>query len=148
MSKPVPQAVDPANVPNLAIELVKKVRFPQLATVDGNQPHVRPVSPVRTEGFTVYVANLKSYGKTKDIANNPNVELCYMDEDHNQVRITGKAQVLKDRRILEEIWSENRLLQYYLGSIDNPELIVYKINPARVRYMVEWSLQYFEVPLE
>ena len=141
----MPQAIDPANVPHLAIELVKNVRFPQLATVEGDQPRVRPVSPVRTEGFTVYVANLKSYGKTKDIAANPNVELCYMDDDHNQVRITGKAQVLKDRRILEEIWSENRLLQYYLGAIDNPELIVYKINPIRVRYMVEWSLQYFEV---
>ena len=146
MSKPIPQTVDPAAVPHLAIELVKKVRFPQLATIDGDQPRVRPVSPVRTESFTIYVANLKSYGKTKDIAANPNVELCYMDEDHNQVRITGKAQVLKDRRILEEIWSENRLLQYYLGSIDNPELVVYKINPLRVRFMVEWSLQYFEVP--
>jgi general stress protein 26 len=145
MSKPIPQAIDPANVPHLAIQLVKSVRFPQLATIEGDQPRVRPVSPVRTEGFTVYVANLKSYGKTKDIAANPNVELCYMDDDHNQVRITGKAQILKDRRILEEIWNENRLLQYYLGSIDNPELIVYKINPTRVRYMVEWSLQYFEV---
>jgi general stress protein 26 len=147
MSKPIPQTIDPATVPHLATELVKNVRFPQLATVEGDQPRVRPVSPVRTDGFIVYVANLKSYGKTKDIAANPNVELCYMDDDHNQVRITGKAQVLKDRRILEEIWNENRLLQYYLGSIDNPELIVYKINPVRVRYMVEWSLQYFEVPL-
>jgi len=63
------------------------------------------------------------------------------------VRITGKAMVVKDRTLLEEIWNSNRLLQHYLGTIDNPELLVYKIVPVRVRYMVEWALQYYEVPL-
>ena len=147
MSKPKPQPIDPSQAPQLALALVNKVRFPQLATVDGDQPRVRPVSPVRTEGFTVYVANLKSYGKTHEIEVNPNVELCYVDDDHNQVRITGKAEVVQDRKLLEDIWNANRLLQHYLGSVDNPELIVYKIVPTRVRFMVEWALEYFEVPL-
>jgi general stress protein 26 len=147
MSKPTPQPIDPAGVPQLAADLVKKVRFPVLATVEEDQPRARPVSPVRTEGFTVYVANLKSYGKTREIEINPKVELCYVDDDHNQVRITGTAEAMKDRKLLEEIWNSNRLLQHYLGSIDNPELIVYKIIPARVRYMVEWALQYYEVPI-
>lgn len=131
----------------MARDLVKKARFPTLATLDGDQPRVRPVSPVRTEGFVVYIANLRSYGKTAEIASNPKVELCYMDEDHNQVRITGRAEMVRDRALLEEIWSANRLLQHYLGSIDNPELIVYKILPERVRYMVEWALEYYEVPI-
>jgi len=146
MSKPTPQSIDPASVPQRAVDLVKNVRFPTLATMEADQPRVRPVSPVRTEGFTVYVANLKSYGKTGEIEVNPKVELCYVDDDHNQVRITGTAEVVKDRKLLEDIWNSNRLLQHYLGSIDNPELIVYKIIPARVRFMVEWALQYYEVP--
>jgi|SRR6478735_5869253 len=148
MSKPTPEPIDPANVPKLAAELVKKVRFPMLATIDSDQPRVRPVSPVRTDGFTVYIANLKSYGKTADIEANANVELAYMDEEHNQVRITGKAEIVKDRKLLEEIWNSNRLLQHYLGSIDNPALIVYKINPNRVRFMLEWALNYYEVKSE
>lgn len=147
MSKPTPEPIKPEDVPQRAADLVKKVRFPMLATIDGNQPRVRPVSPVRTDGFTVYVANLKSYGKTADIEKNSNVELCYLDEDHNQVRITGIAEVLSDRKLLEEIWSSNRLLQHYLGSIDNPELIVYKIIPAKVRFMQEWALTYYDVPV-
>ena len=147
MSKPTPKSIDPAEVRNLAAALIKKVRFPQLATVEGDQPRVRPVSPVRTDGFIVYVANLKSYGKTAEIQENPKVELSYIDDDHNQVRITGTAEIVADRKILEEIWSSNNLLKHYLGSIDNPELIVYRIVPSRVRYMVEWALQYYEVPL-
>lgn len=147
MSKPAPKAIDPNEVPKMAFELVKKVRFPMLATMDGNQPRVRPVSPVRTEGFTVYIANLKSYGKTAELEKNPRVELCYLDDDHNQVRITGEAEVVTYRKILEEIWNSNKLLQHYLGSIDNPELVVYKITPNRVRFMLEWALKYYEVPL-
>lgn len=147
MSKPQPKTIDPAEVLQRALEIVRKVRFPMLATIDGGQPRVRPVSPVRTEGFTVYVANLRSYGKTADIAANPRVELCYLDEDHNQVRITGEAETVMDRKTLEDIWNSNRLLQHYLGSIDNPQLIVYRIRPVRVRYMLEWALDYYEVPL-
>jgi general stress protein 26 len=147
MSKPTPKSIDPAEVLNLASVLIKKVRFPQLATVDGDQPRVRPVSPVRTDGFIVYVANLKNYGKTAEIEANPKVELGYVDDDHNQVRITGQAEVVTDRKVLEEIWNSNNLLKHYLGSIDNPELIVYRIVPVRVRYMVEWALNYYEVPL-
>lgn len=145
MSKPAPKTVDPATVPQLAAELVKKVRFPVLATMDGDQARVRPVSPVRTDGFVVYVANLKNYGKTKEIALNPKVELCYVDEDHNQVRITGTAEVVTDRALLEDIWKSNRLLQHYLGTVDNPDLIVYRIRPNRVRFMLEWALEYYEV---
>ena len=148
MSRPQPAPLDPALIPALARAVVEHDRFPMLATVDGQQPRVRPVSPVRTDGFTVYVANLRSYHKTAEIAANPAVELCYMDEGHNQVRITGVAEVLADRPLLEEIWQTNPLLRQYLGSIDNPALIVYRITPRQVRYMQEWALEYYEVRLE
>ncbi len=40
-----------------------------------------------------------------------------------------------------------RLLRAYLGTPDNPELIIYRIQPQRVQYMREWALHYHEVPL-
>ncbi|MBW3540235.1 MAG: pyridoxamine 5'-phosphate oxidase family protein [Planctomycetes bacterium] len=147
MTQPTPAPVDPAEVPELARRVVEADRFPYLATVDGDQPRVRPVSPVRTDGFTVYVANLRRYHKTAEIAANPKVELCYLDDGHNQVRITGVASIVTERPLLEDIWNTNPLLRQYLGSLDNPELIVYRIDPLRVRYMREWALEYFEVPL-
>jgi len=147
MNKPKPQHIDSQQVLALAQQVVHSDRFPQLATMDGDQPRLRPVSPVRTDGFTVYVANLKSYHKTVEIEANPKVELCYLDEGHNQVRITGVAEVVTDRDLLQEIWDENPLLRQYLGSIDNPELLLYRVVPKRVRFMQEWALEYFEVPL-
>ena len=147
MTKPTPKPVDPAELPALALGVIRADRFPLLATVDGDQPRVRPVSPVKTDGFTVYLANLRGYHKTGELAANPRVELCYLDQDHNQVRLTGTAEVVAERALLEEIWSSNPLLRSYLGSIDNPELVVYRIRPNRVRYMREWALEYHEVTL-
>jgi len=75
------------------------------------------------------------------------VELCYLDEHHDQVRITGVAEVLTDSSLLAEIWETNPLLRRYLGSPENPSLIIYRIVPMRVRFMREWALEYHEVPL-
>lgn len=145
MTRPEPTPIDPATVPALARRVIAADRFPMLATIDGEQPRLRPVSPVKTEGFTIYVANLRLYHKTVEIAANPRVELCYMDDGHNQVRITGLAEIVTEQPLLEEIWNTNPLLRQYLGTIDNPALIVYRIVPAQVRYMQEWALHYYEV---
>jgi general stress protein 26 len=148
MPKPTPEPIRPAELVHRARAVIEADRFPHLATIDGDTPRVRPVSPVRTDGFIVYVANLRSYHKTVEIAANPSVELCYLDDGHNQVRLTGRAEVVSEPPLLEAIWKANPLLRQYLGSSDNPELIVYRIIPARVRYMQEWALKYYEVPFE
>ncbi len=145
--QPTPEPVDPAEVESLARAVVQSDRYPYLATADGDQPRVRPVSPVRTDGFTVYVGNLRRYHKTQEIAANSQVELCYLDAKHDQVRITGTAEILEDRDLLQEIWDANPLLRAYMGTPDNPELIVYRIRPSRVRFMREWALEYHEVPI-
>ena len=141
----MPKLIDANELVQLATQVLRADKFPVLATVDDDQPRVRPVSPVKTDGFIVYVANLRQYGKTAELANNPKVELCYMDDQHNQVRITGFAEIVTDSQLLEEIWNANPLLRQYLGSLDNPQLIVYRIVPSRVRYMKEWALEYHEV---
>jgi uncharacterized pyridoxamine 5'-phosphate oxidase family protein len=147
MPAPVPFTPSPEELVTLAQGVIRSARFPHLATIDGDQPRVRPVSPVRVDGFTIFVANLRRYGKTREIAANPNVELCYLDDRHDQVRICGVAEVLTDPVLLAEIWESNPLLRKYLGSPDNPDLIIYRIRPVRVRFMREWALDYFEVPL-
>jgi general stress protein 26 len=64
------------------------------------------------------------------------------------VRLTGVADVVTDRGMLQSIWDTNPLLRQYLGTIDNPELVVYRIRPTQIRYMREWALEYWDVPLE
>lgn len=127
---------------------MREARFPVLATVDGDQPRARPVSPVRTTDFTVYVASFRSSHKTGEIDQNPRVELCYMSDGHDQVRITGLAELVTDRGVIQEIWDTNPLLRSFLGTIDNPEFMLYRITPSQVRFMREWALEYHDVAIE
>jgi uncharacterized pyridoxamine 5'-phosphate oxidase family protein len=147
MTKPTPEPIEPSALVALATGVMKADRFPYFATVDSDQPRVRPVSPVLTVGFTVYIANLRGYHKTAEIEANPKVELCYLDAHHDQVRITGLAEVVHDRDLVQRIWDANPLLRQYLGTIDNPDFLLYRVSPNRVRYMKEWALEYYEVPL-
>lgn len=118
-----------------------------MGTVEEGQPRVRPVSPVRTEGFTIYIASMRSSGKTAELEANGRTELCYLSDDHDQVRITGPCQVVTEGAVRQSIWDSSPLLRAYLRSIDNPEFVLYVVTPERVRFMREWALDYQEVPL-
>ena len=142
--KPQPAPL-PADLRQAALDVVQAARFPMLASMDGDQPRLRPISPVKTDGFTVYVASLRSSHKTGEVETNRKVELCYMTDGHDQVRITGVANRVTDPAILQPIWDSNPLLRAFLGAIDNPEFILYKVTPNRVRFMREWALDYQEI---
>lgn len=148
MSRPLPEPVATERLADLAKSVIQATKFPFLATCDGGQPRVRPISLLKIDGFTIYFGNLRHYGKTAEIAANPRVELAFLDLSHDQVRITGVAEVITDPAILNPIWSANPLLRQYLGTPQNPELVVYRIRPDRVRFMREWALEYHEVPMD
>ena len=146
MKLPIPV---PANeLAAAALETMRKAKFPMMSTIDGQQPRVRPVSPVRTDGFTVYIASMRSSAKTAELEANERAELCYLSDDHDQVRITGPAHRVTDAAVRQSIWDVNPLLRAYLGDIDNPEFVLYAVHPERVRFMREWALEYQEVPLD
>jgi general stress protein 26 len=89
---------------------------------------------------------MRSSGKTAELEQNSRVELCYLSEGHDQVRITGVAERVTDRLVRQQIWDGNSLLRIFLQSIDNPEFMLYRVTPLRVRFMREWALEYQEVP--
>ncbi|MFN7918652.1 MAG: pyridoxamine 5'-phosphate oxidase family protein [Bryobacteraceae bacterium] len=144
----LPPAPAPEEARELALAVVAADKFPTMATMDGDQPRVRPVSPVRTDGFTVWVASMRSSNKTGELDRNHKVELCYITPDHDQVRITGVAETVTSGEERQSIWDSNPLLRAYLKSVDNPEFMLYRIRPLRIRFMREWALEYHEVPLE
>ena len=145
--KPEPAPVDVSRLVELARETMARAPFPMLASVDGDRPRLRPVSPVGADGFTVYVASLRSSNKTLELQANPAVELCYLDEGHDQVRIAGTAEPVLDATTRQTIWNRNPLLRAFLGTIENPEFVLYRIRPERVLFMRERALSYHQVPL-
>jgi general stress protein 26 len=146
MPKPAPEPIDPAKLPELARGVIRAGKFPLLATVDGDQPRVRPMTLSWEEEFTTYYVSLRRFHKTVELDRNPKVEVCFLDEHHSQVRISGVAELVTDSRLRERAWSQDPLIPRFLGTIDNPEFMLWRVRPERVRYMKEWSLDYHDVP--
>jgi uncharacterized pyridoxamine 5'-phosphate oxidase family protein len=142
------QPLDTAQVLEQALAVLSADGVCFLATMDDDQPRLRPITPVKTEGFDVYVVNLRSHNKTREIANNPKVELCYLDTHHRQVRITGVAEVVKDSTLLQKVAGAHTLLHAYLETIDRSQFVLYRVRPTQVRYMQGWAAEYHKVPLE
>lgn len=148
MAKPTPKTIEPHEVLDVALAVVKGDRGPMLSTIDGDQPRVRPISPLRTDGFTIYFASLRNYHKTGELEANSNVEMCFLAGGHDQVRLTGVCELVTDAATRQDLWDSNPLLRNYLHSIDNPALLMYRIDPTEVRFMREWALDYHVVAFE
>ena len=71
-----------------------------------------------------------------------------VDGDQPRARlITGIAELVTDYATQQEAFRRDNLLKHYLKSPDNPEFALYRIRPVQVRFMREWALEYFDVPL-
>lgn len=89
-------------------ELVKDIDFCMLTTVDeeGN-PHSRPMSLNREVDFDgdLWFFTYASTHKVDEVAKRPKVNASFADpSDQRYVSMTGTAEVVRDRKKMEELW--------------------------------------------
>ena len=80
---------------NRVYEFLKAAETYYLATVEGDQPRVRPFGTVHMFEGKLYIQTGKGKSVAKQIAANPKVELCAMKGDE-WIRVAGTL-VLDDR---------------------------------------------------
>ena len=115
-----------------ALSVIQADRLPYLATVKGDQPRLRPIAPVKADHFTVYIANLRSYGKTAEIKSDPRFEICYLDGHHARCASPAWRRSSPTRRSRQKS-GRNPHLRNYMVNVENPDFILYRVVPTRVR---------------
>ena len=78
-------------------EYLKKAGTYYIATVDGDQPHVRPFGTINLFDGKLYIQTGKSKDVAKQIAKNSKVEISAMADQGTWIRLSGKL-VEDDRR--------------------------------------------------
>lgn len=76
---------------NKIVEELKKTNVFYVATVNGDQPRVRPFSSVTEIDGAVYICTNNTKDGYVQLIANPNVEICGMNGDGSWIRVTGKA---------------------------------------------------------
>jgi len=78
-------------------DFLKEAGVYYLATVEGNQPRVRPFGTVDIFEDKLYIQTGKSKAVAKQIFANPKIEICAMDKNRRWIRLTGEA--VEDNRV-------------------------------------------------
>ena len=118
-------------------ELVKDIDFCMLTTIDENgDPHSRPMSSngdIDPDGDLWFFTNLSSH-KVTEIENSPKVNLSFADpENMRYVSITGVAQLVRDRKKIEELWRPEFKIWFPKGKED-PEIALLRVSLQKGEY--------------
>lgn len=107
-------------------EFLKKAGTYYLATVEGDQPRVRPFGTVEIFEGKLYIQTGKIKDVSKQIQANPKVELCAFD-DGKWLRVAGT--LVRDERIeaKEHMLAAYPSLQHmYSATDDNTEVLYFE----------------------
>ncbi len=120
---------------NWIIDLVKDAGYGCLATIEDNQPRVRPMMPHLTDDGEFLLATLSHSRTIPQIEKNPNIELCYMDRKMCFCRIRGKAQVSNNLEKKEIVWNNIPMLRQYFSSPEDPKYVLLEITSETIETM-------------
>ena len=107
-------------------EFLKKCNTYYLATLDGDQPRVRPFGTVNLFEDKLYIQTGKSKSVSEQIQKNPKVELCAFDGE-KWLRVSGTL-VRDDRFEAKKDMLDHypNLQSMYSPSDDNTEVLYFK----------------------
>ena len=113
-----------------------------VATTDGSQPRVRALLLWFADESGFYFITLAPKEFTKQLQNNPKVELCFYNNaadlmDAKQMRVTGKVEFLDDEETLEKAYEARSFLEPGIGKPLRPLLRPVRISTGEAHF---WTM--------
>jgi general stress protein 26 len=114
--------------------LIRDFRSAMLTTrTDGGGLHVRPMAVAKLKpDEELYFATGLSSPKVAEISKNPAVTVTFQSSSEFAV-LDGKARVVKDRALINELWSEAWRV-WFPGGKDDPNLCLLAVTPTSAEY--------------
>jgi len=105
-----------------------------LATMEGNQPRVRPVTLIYLNK-RFWVTTDTSSAKVKQIQRNPKVEFCLVFQEDDMdccIRVAGQAKIIKDKEMKAKIAEHCDFFSKHWESVDDPDYTLLEICPNEI----------------
>lgn len=116
---------------------LKDKMMADLATVEGLQPRVRPITLMYYKD-SFWIATGKSDAKSRQIEQNPLVEAVYIlkgEQNTGYIRISGGLQEICDLETRKDIADWSGFIYDYFDSPSNTDLAIYQLVPTSIRLM-------------
>lgn len=108
-----------------------------LATMEGEQPRVRPVTLIQFNKRFWITTGTRS-AKVKQIQKNPKVEFCLLFKERDRnccIRVAGLAKIIKDKETKAMIAGHCDFFSEHWKSVDDPSYTLLEICPAEIEYV-------------
>jgi len=114
-----------------------------LATCDGDQPFVRPVSPIIEDDMTIWVTTFCTSRKVRHVQDNPRICLAFVEQPSGDKAavVFGKAHMVPDLEMKRRVWNlaSFDLTQHFPEAPDCREFGLLRIIPERVQWRDSWE---------
>ncbi|MFP3898703.1 MAG: pyridoxamine 5'-phosphate oxidase family protein [Dehalococcoidia bacterium] len=114
-----------------------------LATSDGDQPRVRPVSPIIEDDMSVWVTTFSTSRKVKQIGQNPKVCLAFVSQPYGDKAATlvGEAHIIPDAEEKRRVWklATFDLFEHFPDGPDSDEFGLLRIAINRIEWRDSWT---------
>jgi len=108
-----------------------------LATMNGEQPRVRPVTLVNSDN-KLWITTDTWSGKVKQVQKNPKVEFSFVFKKGSGdccMRVTGQAKITKDKEIKAKLAKHCHFFSRHWQSVDDPNYTLLNLIPSTVTYV-------------
>jgi len=116
-------------------DLIEEIDFAMLTTINGGQLRSRPMSTQKFEfdGDLWFFTNDDTH-KVDEIERDNRVNVAYAEpEDNVYISVSGRAQLVKDKDKIEELW--NPILKaWFPKGLDDPTLALLRISVEEAEY--------------
>lgn len=114
-----------------------------LATTDGDQPRVRPVSPIVEDDMSIWVTTFASSRKVKHIKANPKICLAFVEQPRGDkaALVTGQARIIEDMDEKRRVWgiAGFDLSDYFSEGPEDREYCLLKIAVKKIEWRDSWE---------
>lgn len=121
----------------------EKFQTTYLATCDGDQPRVRPVSLIYFDD-KFWVATGTQNAKVKQIRENSNIEFCMLlegGENSGYIRGVGEALIVQDREMKKKLADTMPFFNEYWKEVDDPNYTLLEILVREIEYLKPGMLE-------
>jgi len=116
-------------------ELIEGIDFCMLTSIDGDVMRSRPMSTQQAEfDGDIWFFTSDETHKVDEIAADNRVCVAYTKPDsHTYVSVSGRAEIVRDRPKMEELWNPV-LKAWFPDGLEDPRLCLLKVTAEQAEY--------------
>jgi len=115
-----------------------------LATIDGEQPRVRPISAKFTSGKLMFSTFAQS-NKMHQIETNNKIEMAWMFPDQSHLRVQATIETVTDTTTKREYLDAWPMLKEFFKDENDSNYTLLELKPSRVYYNKFGDMEYCDI---